>query len=204
MRIPVLLCVAVSAASAQPLLTFGGKVGWVSSGSGPGAESKPYGIGPAVEVRLPAGFAIEGSAIYRRLGQSSAFSYFPPGVGFTTALGSVTSRMRGNSWEFPLIGKYYFHRRSTWQPYIGTGWALRTIGYDYRGNVRTSTDTGDTTMPFNSNFRSSLGVGATGVVGIRLRIGRFALTPEIRYTHWGEQTNLTQRNVGGAYLGFTF
>ncbi len=41
----------------------------------PYAESRPYAIGPTVEVRLPAGFAIEASALYRRLGQTTAFNY---------------------------------------------------------------------------------------------------------------------------------
>src|SRR5262245_61142180 len=81
-------------------------------------------VGPSVEVRLPAGFAVEADALYRRVGYSYSYSLLGPTAGFYSA------RVRGNSWEFPVLGKYYFQRRlKGWQPFAGTGWALRTVQY---------------------------------------------------------------------------
>ena len=154
---------------------------------GSSRESSPFLIGPTVELRLPAGFAIEASALYRRLGYSYSFHYAPE-AGVSTL---VSGRVRGNSWEFPVVGKYYFKSpESAWQPFLGTGWSLRTIGWN------TETSMGD------NSSRSRLNAGATFSAGVRVRVGRFSLLPEFRYTRWGALD--TRRNDGGFYLGFRF
>jgi hypothetical protein len=184
-------------------LSIGGKIG-VPLGDAMSryGESRPYMLGPTIEVRLPAGFAIEGSAIYRRLGQTNAFVYSPePG-----SSANWVNRVRGNAWEFPLIGKYYFgERASAWQPYIGTGWSLRTVGWRYRGST-TTTDAAGTrsVVPFENEDRSALGVGAAVVAGIRVRVGRISLLPEFRFTRWGQDYSPGRRNEGGFFLGFRF
>src|SRR5690348_6482319 len=74
MRIPVLILLGAAAVAAQPL-TFGVKAGVpFIDPFGPNGESRPFSGGAFVEVRLPAGFAIEASAVYRRVGVSYAYS----------------------------------------------------------------------------------------------------------------------------------
>jgi len=169
MRTLVLLLALAAAASAQ-LLTFGAKVGVpFIDPAGVAGQSRNYTVGPAIEIHLPAGFAIEGSALYRRLGYSYLFL---PQTGLYSSPG-VSNRVRGNSWEFPVVVKYYFRpRESRWQPFLGTGWALRTIGYTYDGAVTTFTDWGQTSTPFHTHQRSDLGVGALLAAGVRLRAGK--------------------------------
>ena len=57
---------------------------------GGGRESSPFLIGPTVEVRLPASFAIEASALYRRLGYTYSF-HFTPEPGVSTLVGRVAT-----------------------------------------------------------------------------------------------------------------
>jgi hypothetical protein len=190
-------------------VSVGVKVGVpFSDPTGPYGESRPYTIGPTVEVRLPAGFAVEGSALYRRLGQTYAYTYGPNLLGApadTTT--TLVNRMRGNAWDFSLLPKYYFNRRARWQPFIGTGWTLRTIGWNDKGSTTTDSPSGRVVNTFESHERSELAVGATAAVGVRLRTGRLSWIPELRYTRWGGQNTVygpSRRNEGGLYLGIRF
>jgi hypothetical protein len=86
-------------------------------------ESRPYVVGPSVEVRLPGGFAIEADALYRLLGNTVNFQV-EISAG-STIVGPVipanTNRSRVNGWEFPFTGKYYLRRDSKRRPFAGTG-----------------------------------------------------------------------------------
>jgi hypothetical protein len=182
------------AASAQSLqsLSVGVKVGvpLLDSTSGGSDESQPYILGGSVELRLPASFAIEADLLYQRVGQSSTTS--EPG-GF-----SEIQRLRGNDWQVPFLGKYYFGHRSTgFQPYIATGWALRIVGIDETFAVTGSS-------PANQSYRSDLGVGATAAVGVRIGTKKLALTPEIRYTRWGSSTSWLNQNELSFLLGISY
>ncbi len=177
-------------------------------------ESRPYIIGPSFEVRLPAGFAIEADALYQRIGNT--FSYqiqtlstiIPAGptivpVGPTTV--GLTNRTRANLWEFPVLGKYYFRRDSAWQPFIGTGWALRTAHVHESGAQTTiNAGAGLSSSAFVENFRSDLQVGATFAAGLRYRVGHFALLPEVRYTRWSGSSATPRRDEAAFFLGISF
>src|ERR1035441_6656200 len=95
----------------------------ITDTTGTDDQSRPYIVGGSVEVKLPAGFALEADALYRRVGTTGYFGYAD---GTVSAFSTV--RERGNAWEFPLLGKYYFRRTSAWQPFVGTGFAFETIG----------------------------------------------------------------------------
>jgi hypothetical protein len=89
-------------------------------------ESRPYLVGPSVEYRLPAGLAIEVDALYQRIGNTVSFGYGPgvilagSGYSMLSPILPFISRERGNSWEFPLLGKYYFRPRSEgWSAFRG-------------------------------------------------------------------------------------
>lgn len=172
-------------------------------------ESRPYTFGPTVEVRLPAGFAVEGSALYRRLGRTTTYSYLSGENLLTSdALTSYNNRARGNAWDFSLLPKYYFgNRHARWQPFLGTGWTLRTVSGTMKGSSTVSGPSGTTTTPFDVHGRSPLAVGATVAAGVRIRTGRISWVPELRYTRWGRQESPygpNPRNEGGFYLGIRF
>ena len=174
-------------------------------------ESRRYIVGPSVEVRLPAGFAIEADALYQRIGNTSFFSVLPASIGSGVSLGtpgvtSFVNRVRGNSWEFPVLGKYYFRpHTAAWQPYAASGWAFRTIGF-HDAVSETYIDEKGVSHPLNyrSQFRTGPDVGAVFAAGIRFHRGRLAVLPEVRYTRWGGSDNLTRKNEAGFLLGVRF
>ena len=168
-------------------------------------ESRRYLVGSSIEFRLPARFAVEADVLYQRIGSSAFFA--PISILSSVNLvnlyaGLITYRQRGDSFEFPILGKYYLKSRdSKWQPFVGTGYAFRTI----RFSTDSSLSDGTTITPIHSSYRSSLGVGAVAAAGIRLRAGRFALVPEIRYTRWGGlDAGSIPKNEAAFLFGITF
>ena len=92
-------------------------------------ESKRYMVGPSVEGRFfGAKIGLELDAIYRRLGYSYAGDFGPPPPDYQgpAPITKFYIRSRANSWEMPLIGKYYFRgREERWRPFLGAGFSLR-------------------------------------------------------------------------------
>jgi len=173
-------------------------------------ESRPYNVGPSVEVRLPKGFAIEADALYQRVGQSGNYSFagqfaIQAGVSGPFVTGVVFNRTRGNSWEFPMLGKRYFRRSASgWQPFVSLGPSLRTTGFQTDSNGVTIESGQSLTSTDHFKYRSNLGIGAAAAVGVRLRKGRIAFLPEFRYTRWNNNGSVLSRNAAGAFLGVSF
>ncbi|MBV9677238.1 MAG: outer membrane beta-barrel protein [Acidobacteriaceae bacterium] len=95
-----------------------------------------------------------------------------------------------SSWEFPILAKYRFPIPLV-KPYVEAGPSFRTVGGLFGGNFSNS--------------------GFTAGAGIELRIARFRIGPEIRYTHWGaDGTNAanlgfsSNQNQGEFLVGFSF
>jgi hypothetical protein len=170
---------------------------------GNGSESRRYTIGPSIEFRLPANFAVEASALYQRVGSSVALFYSPVIISSGPNLVQLTTiayRQRTNSWRFPILGKYYFRDRgSRWQPYLGTGYAFEA-GWSHT-DYSTTTDGVLTKSSFDG--RGQVNVGAVAAAGVRIHAGRFAVLPELRYTRWAPGAS-TRRNEGLFLLGIQF
>jgi hypothetical protein len=200
----LLLLVGTAAPFASAQLLSVGALGGVPVSDTKGSdESKPYVVGGSAEVRLPAGFALEADALYRRLGNTTSF-LFSSGTGGNV---NYIFRERGNSWEFPLLGKYYFRRTSAWQPFAGTGFSFRTVERHDANNSSILAGTSLATLgtlPANSNYRDSLNAGAIVAAGVRFHAGRLALLPQVRYTRWGGESNLSSKNEVNFLLGVAF
>jgi outer membrane protein with beta-barrel domain len=172
-------------------------------------ESRPYIVGPSVEVRLPAGFALEADGLYQRIGGTFGFQLLDSSavipVGTTTiAVTASTNRARANLWEFPVLGKYYFRRDSAWQPFVGTGFAFRTAGFHEAGTETLLNNGVSNLFRTADNFRSDLEVGATFAAGFRYRMGHFALQPQVRYTRWGGSNGVLRHDEAAFFLGLAF
>ena len=170
-------------------------------------ESRPYVVGPSIEFRLPDGFAVEVDALYRRIGNTFWFGNF--GSFAPVTFPSVTfliNRQRGNYWEFPMLGKYYFRRRTAaWQPFLATGYAFRAIGI-HQDVSETLVDASDNSrvISFRNNSRSDLGVGAVFAAGLRFQAWRLSVLPEVRYTRWGSGSSQIRKDEGAFLLGISF
>ncbi|HYZ84270.1 MAG TPA: hypothetical protein VE621_07695 [Bryobacteraceae bacterium] len=172
------------------------------------SESKRYVIGPSVEARFLRGrLGIELDALYRRLGDSFGYSLTAPPAEY---IGSPTVtafyyRSRTNSWEFPLIGKYYFRgREAKWRPLLGTGYVLRAQWRE----IKTTTFLLGESTPRTGKQSSSAGldIGAVGVAGVEWRgIGRMSFQPQARYTRWGDYNSFNRpKNQVDVGLGIRF
>lgn len=166
-------------------------------------ESRQYVVGGSVEVHLPAQFALEADALYQRIGCSNVQSAIIPASTSTLAtLYFSSNRERGNSWEFPLYGKYYFRpHTAAWQPFIGAGFEFRTVSFhadESYFNVQ-----GVANGNYHFDFRSNLDVGATAVVGIRFHYGPAAFLPQVRYTRWSGTLDGRTHNEATLLFGVT-
>ncbi len=165
-------------------------------------ESRPYVVGPTLELRLPAGFAVEVDALYQRIGTTSTYLFQSGEIS-----NAFVNRQRGNYWQFPLLGKYYFRPRSEgWQPFAESGYAFRVTGFHSIGSTTvTNADGTSQTSAFRNDYRSGLEIGAVIGAGVRFHAGRLAVSPQIRYTRWGDNNNgVTPRNEVGLLMGLSF
>lgn len=182
-------------------LSFGatGGVPISNSTSGLFQESRPYLIGPSVEARFTDHFAVEFDALYRRLGTTTPFTALS---GSSLPYSSFLDRSRGNSWEFPLLGKYYLTGRDNkFQPFLSTGWAFRKVWI----NSDTTFFNNDGTQDVTSSSRTSdTGVGAVFGGGVRVGYNRFSFTPEFRYTRWGGMNYPVTRDQVDFLVGIRF
>jgi hypothetical protein len=206
----LLVSIATNQVASAQLVSIGVK------GGGPfldtnehGDESRPYIVGPSVEIRLPAGFAIEVDALYRRIGNTFGFNFSAIGAGLNVvpATSFYIDRQRGNDWEFPFLGKYYFRPRTAgWQPFLSTGWALRTVSFHQDISETVIDATGNSHFnSFHYDVRSDVGVGAVVAAGVRFRVGRLSVAPELRYTYWGSTPQFDlRRNEAAGLVGISF
>ena len=195
MRYLLLSLAGAAFAFAQPV-TFGVRVGepltdfvsTVQSQSVGGAlgqladfrsNTRPYILGPTVELRLPAGLGIELDALYRRLNYSG--TDVTSGVTTTTTISSTSA----DAWEFPLLLKYRFHIPVV-KPYVDAGFAWDTLAglkQSIRQTVATITSASTTSTPADLHKKGTSGF----VMGAGLDIHALVIhiSPEVRYTHWG-------------------
>jgi hypothetical protein len=214
MKTYFLLFSSLSIASAQ-LVSFGVNAGFPIGDPTYGRnESKPFLVGPVVEFRPLQHLGIEVDAIYSQSSYTTTFlGLASVGSGFSyqqlaSGGSSFSYHQQGNTWQFPVLGKYYFRPQTArWQPFAALGFSLRTTGYDIQG-ANFFIQSGEGTVSIHqvdSHYRTDLGVGATAAVGLRYRItGRYALEPQMRYTYWNHSDANLRQNEGSFQLGLRF
>jgi len=218
-RCALSLFVSLAPALAQaPHVSFGA-IGGVrlTDGIALRDESRPYTVGPAIEARFGGHVAVEFNALYKRLG-SGYFIGVPAaaqGAGLTAVISDVppfeqlysATRSRVHSWEFPVLGKYYFGSRSQRSHFfIQTGYCFQ------RGWVSSSavwiqriTQTGAILMQnLNHDFVSSTSVGAVFGGGLARKAGPLTFAPTFRYTRWGVRSDGASRNQAEFLLALSF
>src|SRR4051812_21640542 len=145
----------------------------VEGGRSVNSEAPPYTVGPTVQVKLPFSLTLEVDALYRRTGYSA----------FSTVSGNAV-RVRANSWEFPILVKYYLPGyKLPVRPYAAGGYVPRHTSGIQTSVVGASSLTGQR-VGFRDDLTHGLAVGG----GVDVRAGRLSIGPEIRYTYWLEQS----------------
>jgi hypothetical protein len=165
-------------------------------------------IGPTIELRLVYGFSVEADALYRayRLQQNFAFAEFASaGVTFPPIFNS--SRSNAKVWDFPVLLKYRFGTRS-FRPFIDAGytWSHSTSDVTSSQTCLGSADACAASNlsryfhPLNTTSSTGTSGGPTAGVGVDFKVGKFKLSPEVRYTHFSNPT----RNQTTVMIGFTY
>jgi len=143
-------------------------------------QSHRYIVGPSLEIGFGQRLGIEVDALYSRFRAASA-----------------GGAVRGNSFEFPALGKFYFaDRQSAVRPYVSSGFAFRNIWFDDVRSSRFGSRQVNSTEP---------AVGAVVSGGVTFKIWILNLSPEVRYTRWGGfNSPATNPNQLQAMVGITF
>ncbi len=184
-----------------------------------GASSR-IGYGITGQVRITNHFAVDLSAIYRRIGYELNNTVTATTTtilnGITTSTTSTTSThqdTRAHLFDIPLELRYYSSARRPdgprWFVEGGGAWRVST-------GIRTSTDVTDTSgvttcctnTPVTPAHHSTIGM--VGGAGIQLidPLG-IHVVPEVRYTRWMDQifqngTTTTTQNQLDASISLTF
>jgi opacity protein-like surface antigen len=181
------------------------------------AQTKPFTVGPVLDVGLPHGFGIELGAMYKRLAQqgeqiTAVGPLYPDRYPDPDAEDNPlifqrnTVSATGHSWEFPVAGQYHFSLHST-RPYLEAG-----IVYNQLSNIF-ETYTGGPQLPLqfpavistpatSSSNRTGLLLGA----GLGFRWEKIRVTPGLRYTRYGtvDSKKIASTNALDFLVGFTF
>ena len=143
------------------------------------SESRRYVAGPSATVALPMGFAIEFDALYRRQGYSTAGG----NVFYNSSI-----READNVWEFPLLARYRIPLRGI-RPFAEAGWAPRiTYGAEDVSGCSLNSQMTYTCSSGRSNTHWPLTHGVIAGGGLEFATGRAVFAPEVRFTHWNQQT----------------
>ncbi len=135
------------------------------------SNTKRFVVGPEFDINLPAGFAVEVDALYRRLD-------FESNSNLNTFEHNATT---SNAWDIPLLLKWRFAPMGPVRPYVGGGPTFRgltnvhQVATFFSGGTSTSTSS-------PSELNDRFVTGFTAVAGLQLFKH---VSPEIRYTRWG-------------------
>jgi hypothetical protein len=149
------------------------------------SEAHPYRVGPTLEIGLLPALALEVSALYRRTGYSADRS---------SPLVSTFTRTRANSWEFPMLAKWYISPNGRLRTFISGGYVFRNL-WNVEETVRSRGTNFMTGEPFDITTRTDPQYvlqdnpthGASAGFGIRFHAGYVQISPQIHYTRWNGQ-----------------
>ncbi|MBM3726462.1 MAG: hypothetical protein FJW40_13670 [Acidobacteria bacterium] len=179
-----LLVTGVLAAACSAYGQFsGGLIGGVGLSepvTGFKAKSNNYIVGGTTEIGLPAGLAIEGDLLFKRLG--SVF-YSAGGTG-------PVREAKAYAVDVPILGKLYLGRHLLLaRPYVAGGITLRRLfgTSESSGAPPTFSIRPLPSFVFRRADVSETFRGTTFAAGIRINALVLKISPEIRITKWGDQ-----------------
>ena len=140
------------------------------------AWSNPYVIGPAAEFRLPRRFSVEFDALYERIHLEGNVQYVPIPDSDSLYAG-------GSAWQFPLLAKFHLFRGPV-AVSVSAGPSVRWIKFS--GELQQITLL-PTRVSSTTRFHESHGrIGFAAGGGVDIKLKRMRVSPEIRYSYYGE------------------
>jgi hypothetical protein len=203
----VFLSLIVPAVSQAQLLSFG-VTGGVPALTPLGATNAiPFAAGPTANVRVSSTLSLETGVMFYRLGQNTQNGTFLyPANSVTTTF----SQFKAHAIEVPVLAKLYpLGEKRGWRPFVTAGPALRRTSVE--SQFSSSTFNGNpaslaTVQPGADVQRKTWKVDPVVGAGVDVKVGRFHLDPEVRYSYWREGTNLypLRKNQVQFLAGFRF
>lgn len=155
------------------------------------SRAKRYTVGPAVEVSLPFGLALEFDALYKRLDYNFSSSVRPGLFGtFNEEQHNIVSR-----WDLPLFLKYRVRTFGSRTPYVNAGLNTNYIVNTTQLSRAVFTPSGvpvaqgppvkTRNPPAELKYRSAEGVVIAA--GLEFHVHRLRAAPEVRYTRWAHE-----------------
>jgi hypothetical protein len=133
-------------------------------------NQRRFVVGPTVQINLPARFGIEIDGLYRSVG----YDFDNP---------TFRIRTRANSWEIPLMAKFEILPGPI-RPFIQGGANFRYIsGISRKQQVISTGAETDQPLDLDGLFQTGFTFGG----GVAFKFGRVRISPQVRYTHWGEE-----------------
>jgi hypothetical protein len=189
--------------AAVPLLEYINTSGLWSS------KTNRYTLGPAFEVRLPARFAIETTALYKRLHHTYTLRTFSlSGNSLDVLIKTTAGRI-----EFPMVLKYRLPART----FVGAGGAVAHVfGTNMREHFcskpynRSDWTCFDRKQDFDFTLENATTFGYVAVGGVEIKVSWIRIVPEVRYTRWTRSAFqsdgglASNRNQAEVFLGFLF
>ena len=169
----------------------------IDSGPGPVSSkeeyfsrTKRYTVGPTLEVGLPRGLSIEFNALYKRLNYDYNAFYKSPSSGRHF----INTKNTANRWEFPVLLKYRFYRVSSAsiRPHVSVGASWNHVSGEENFRESSSSNFGRlfSRVTTSSELLELHRKGTMGFVigsGVEFRFLLMRVSPEIRYTRWGQE-----------------
>jgi hypothetical protein len=173
-------------------------------------------VGPTIEFRLNKRLSIEVDALYRGYRQLSSFvsgEFTIPGGasgagGATYPATYISSLSKTKAWDVPLLLKYRFGT-GRYRPFVDAGAIYSHTSTDtLASNSCLSEPDVCANGPYNqyystglhSEFFSTGNTRGTAGAGVEFRIGKFKLSPEVRYS----RNQASPRNSVTLLVGFTY
>jgi hypothetical protein len=157
------------------------------------SRAKQYTVGPAVEVSLPLGLALEVDALYKRLDYNFGTRGSTPSTGaFVEEDHNMVSR-----WDLPLLLKYKAPRLLTFAPYFSGGlntnyivnttqlYQLSACFFPGCSLAPLPPPVKRRITPAELRYRSAEGVVIAG--GFEFHVRYVRLASELRYTRWAHE-----------------
>ena len=191
------------------LITGGTSI--VNIGTGPisvtSADTGRWTVGPTAEVKIYRRFSLELDALYRSYRNTSVFVFSGPLTpGGDTVQFESAAKNETHVWDLPVLLKYRF-TAGRWRPFLDAGYQWSFSSSDVRSNL-TCLSGPNTCSGVPLPFGPSSGTTSTDVArgpaagaGVEIKVGKFKLAPEVRYTHLSNAPNANQVTV---LAGFTF
>lgn len=186
-------------------LSLTGGVAIKADPAGP-IETKRYTVGASAEFAVTDHIAVNFNPLYKRQFFDSGFRLNNPAAILAqidpNQVPSITlqafGRTRGNSWEFPIVAKYYFTgRTSALRPFLGTGYSFEKAWFTQETSA-VSLDTRtlvQSQILGSSSYSTPTNTGAVFSGGVLINRSRIGFAPEFRYTYWGQSNNRNQNQV---------